>query len=52
MISTEMEFVIDLEYLRGRQNAIIFKEVSVVGEKVSDSFRFESPYHMAPQGSD
>ena len=46
-----MEVVIDFEYLRGRQNEIIVKEEAVAGENVSDSFRFESPYHMAPHGS-
>ena len=43
LISTDIEVVIDFEYLRGRQNEIVVKEVSVAGENVSDSFRFESP---------
>ena len=47
-----MEVVIDFECLRGRQNEIVVKQVSVAGENVSDSFRFESPYHMAPNCSD
>jgi len=39
-----MEFVIDNEYLKGRQYDITVKELSVATENVSDSFRFESPY--------
>ena len=36
-----MEVVMDFESLRGRQNEIVVKEVSVAGEGLSDSFRFE-----------
>ena len=43
--------VIDFEYLRGRQNEMVVKEAAVAGENVSESFRFEPPYYMAPHGS-
>ena len=52
LISTAMGVVIDFEYLRRCQNEIVVKEVCVAGENVRDLFRFESPYHMAPHGSD
>jgi len=47
-----MEEVIDFEYLKGRQNEIIVKELSVASRNVTDSFRFKSPYSMATHGSD
>jgi hypothetical protein len=47
-----MEAVIDFEYLRGRQNEIIVKELAVAGKNVSESFRFESPYTMTAHGSE
>ena len=43
--------IIDFEYLRGRQNEMVVKEAAVAGENVSESFRFEPPYYMAPHGS-
>jgi len=42
-----MEVVIDFEFLRGRQNEIVVKELSVATAKVSETFRFKSPYIMA-----
>ena len=46
-----MEFIIDFEFLRGRQNEIVVKELFVAAA-VSDSFSFKSPYTMTPHGSD
>jgi len=46
-----MEVVIDFEFLRGRTNKIIVKELSIATANVSDSFRFKSPYPMTPHGS-
>ena len=43
--------VIDFEYLKGRQNEMVVKEAAVAGENISESFRFEPPYYMAPHGS-
>ena len=43
--------VIDFEYLKGRQNEMVVKEASVSGGNISESFRFELPYYMAPHGS-
>ena len=43
--------VLDFEFLRGRQNEMVVKEAAVAGDNVSDSFRFEPPYYMAPHGS-
>ena len=50
LISHVTEVVIDFETLRGRQKEIVVKEVSVVDEGLSHSFRFEPPYYMAPHG--
>jgi len=47
-----MEVVIDFEFLRGRQNEIVVKELSVTAANVSDIFRFKSPYTMASQDSE
>jgi len=47
-----MEVVIDFEYLKGRQNEIVVKELSVASRNVTDSFRFKSPYNLATHGSD
>jgi len=46
-----MEIVIDFEFLRGRTNEIIVKEISIAAANVSDSFRFKSPYLISPHGS-
>ena len=52
LLSHVMEpVVIDFEFLRARQNEMVVKEASVAGENISDSFRFEPPYYMAPLGS-
>jgi len=47
-----MEFVIDFEFFRGRQNEIVVKEISVAAKNMVDSFCFKSPYSMTSQGSD
>ena len=46
-----MEFVMDFDYLRGRQNEIIVNEAAVAGENVSALFRLEPPYYMAHHGA-
>ena len=50
-ISHVMEVVKDFESLRGRQNEIVVKQVSLAGEGLSASFRFQPPYYIAPHGS-
>jgi len=47
-----MEVVIDFEFLRGRQNELVVKELSIAAANVSYSFRFKSPYTMTSHGSD
>ena len=43
--------VIDYEFLRGRQNETVVKELTVAGAATSETFRFKSPYKMADHGS-
>jgi hypothetical protein len=45
------EAVIDYEFLRGRQNETIVKELCVASATASETFRFKSPYKMADHGS-
>jgi hypothetical protein len=45
------ETVIDYEFLRGRQNETVVKELCVAGAAASETFRFKSPYKMADHGS-
>jgi len=52
MSATDMEVVIDFEFLRGRQSEIVVKELSVAAKNMIDSFRFKSPYSMTLHGSD
>jgi len=47
-----MEVVIDFEYLKGRQNEIVVKDLSVASRNVTDSLPFKSPYTMATHSSD
>jgi len=47
-----MEVIIDFEFLRGRQNEIVIKELSVAAANLSETFRFKSPHIMAFHGSD
>ena len=48
----DMEVVIDFEFLRGRQNEMVVKELSVAAKNMIDSFRFNSPYSITSQGLD
>jgi len=45
------EVMIDLEFLRGRQNETVDKELSVASTNAAENFRFKSPYKMADHGS-
>ena len=47
-----MDFVIDFEFKRGRQNEIVFKELSVAAKNMVDSFRVRSPYRITSHSSD
>ena len=47
-----MEVAMDFEFLRGRHNEIVVKELSVAVKNMIDSFRFKSPYSMTSQASD
>jgi len=42
--------MIDFEVLHGRQNEEIFKEVTIAGENVIETFHFKSPYPMTAHG--
>jgi hypothetical protein len=46
------EVVIDFQYLSGRRDEIIVKELSLAAEDVIQTFHFESPYEMEPHGSE
>jgi hypothetical protein len=46
------EVVIDFEYLRGRRDEIVVKELSLAAEDVIQTFHFQSPYEMEPHGSE
>jgi len=39
--------VIDFEFLRGRHNETVIKELSVASTNAAGTFRFKSPYKMA-----
>jgi len=45
------EVVIDYEFLRGRQNETVVKELSVASANAAETFLFKSPYKMADHGS-
>jgi len=49
---TNMEVVIDFEYLKGRQNEMFVRDLSLAAENWSYSFLYEIPYDMMPSGSD
>jgi hypothetical protein len=40
------------EYLKGRQDEIIVKELSIVAKDVIQTFHFQSPYEIQPHGSE
>jgi len=52
MSTTDMDFVIDFEFLRRRQNEVVVKQLSVAAKNMIDFFRFKSPFTMTSQGSD
>jgi len=52
MSTSDMEAVIDFEFLKGRQNEIVVKELSVAAKNLQDSFRFRSPVSMTSHGYD
>jgi len=47
-----MEVVIDYEFLRGNQDEVIVKELSLAAKNVIHTFHFQSMYGMTPHGSD
>ena len=51
MAVSTREAVIDYEFLRGRQNETIVKELCVASAIASETFRFKPPYKMADHGS-
>ena len=51
-MSADMEVVIGFEFLRGCQNLIVVKELSVAAKNVSESFRFKSPNSMTSHDLD
>ena len=46
-----MEVVVDYEFLKGTQNEVIVKELSIAAKNVLHTFHFRSPYTMHPHGS-
>jgi hypothetical protein len=47
-----MEVVTDYEFLTGNHNNdVILKELSVAADGIVQTFHFQSPYCMLPQGS-
>jgi len=44
------EIVIDYEFLRGRQNETVVKELSVSSANAAETFLFKSPYRMTDHG--
>jgi len=51
MAGASKEAVIDFEFLRGRQNETVVKELCVASATASETFRLKSPYKMADHGS-
>ena len=51
MAGSSREAVIDYEFLRGRQNETVVKELCVASANASETFRFKPPYKMADHGS-
>jgi len=45
------EVVVDFEFLRGRQNDTVVKELSVDSANAAKTFRFKRPHKMADHGS-
>jgi len=51
MVVNSKEDVIDFEFLRGRQNETVVKELCVASTIASETFRFKPPHKMADHGS-
>ena len=51
MAVSSREAVIGYEFLRGRQNETVVKELCVTSAIASETFRFKPPYKMADHGS-
>jgi len=51
MAGSSREAVIDYEFLRGRQNETVFKELCVASARAPETFRFKPPYKVADHGS-
>jgi len=51
MAGRSREAVIDYEFLRGRQNETVIKELYVGCAAASETFRFKPPYKMSDHGS-
>ena len=43
--------VSDFDFLRGRQNETVVKEMCIASSTASEKFRFKSPFKMADHGS-
>jgi len=52
MPGSSREAVIDYEFLFGRKNETVVKELCVASAIASETFRFKSPYVMADHGSE
>ena len=51
MAGASRESVIDFDFLRGRQNETVGKELCVASATAGETFRFKSPYKIADYGS-
>jgi len=51
MAGSSREAVIDYEFLRGRQNETVVKELCVASATASETIHFKPPYKMADHGS-
>jgi len=51
MAGCSREAFIDYEFLFGRQNETVLKELCVACAAASETFRFKPPYKMADHGS-
>ena len=47
-----MELVIDYEFLKGSQNMVVIKEISIAAKIVLHTLHFRSLNGMSPHGSD
>jgi len=50
MAGASRDAAIDFEFLRGRKNEKVVKELCVASATVSETYRFKSPYKMADHG--